>query len=154
MEKVNLLRKVFEGEYEPISHFITNRSQKYIALYNQSSEEQTFFMSIIPKEYHEAGRLEGLGTIRRFLTIDIPLIMPQIKYIFITTFIGSVQNFARTHILRSTVVTTPVQNMYEMMTAGDYGMSSAYATLIFIFLFAAIATNFKMQKKGAMGDDL
>lgn len=108
----------------------------------------------IPKEYHEAGRLEGLGTVRRFLTIDIPLIMPQIKYIFITTFIGSVQNYARTHILRSTVVTTPVQNMYEAMTAGDYGKSSAYATLIFIFLFAAIATNFKMQKKDAMGDDL
>ncbi|MBR6609320.1 MAG: hypothetical protein IKK99_03785 [Oscillospiraceae bacterium] len=51
--KANLLRKVFEGEYEPISHFITNRSEKYIALYNQFSEEQDFFMSIIPKEYHE-----------------------------------------------------------------------------------------------------
>ena len=53
MEKVNMLRKVFEGEYEPISHFITNRSEKYIDLYNQSSEEQDFFMGIIPKEYHE-----------------------------------------------------------------------------------------------------
>ncbi len=111
-------------------------------------------MMNIPKEYHEAGRLEGLGTIKRFLKIDIPLIMPQIKYIFITTFIGSVQNFARTHILRSTVVTTPVQNMYDAMNAGDYGKSSAYATLIFIFLFFAIATNFKMQKKDSMGDDL
>ncbi|MBQ7373493.1 MAG: sugar ABC transporter permease [Clostridia bacterium] len=108
----------------------------------------------IPKEYHEAGRLEGLGTIKRFLSIDIPLIMPQIKYIFITTFIGSVQNFARTHVLRSKAVSTPVQSMYEYMTAGNYGMSSAYATLIFIFLFAAIATNFKMQKKDAMGADL
>ena len=108
----------------------------------------------IPKEYHEAGRLEGLGTIKRFLSIDIPLIMPQIKYIFITTFISSVQNFARTHILRSKEVSTPVQSMYEKMTSGNYGMSSAYATLIFIFLFAAIATNFKMQKKDAMGADL
>ena len=53
MEKVNLLRKVFEGEYEPISHFITNRSEKYISIYKQSSEEQNFFMGIIPKEYHE-----------------------------------------------------------------------------------------------------
>ena len=112
-------------------------------------------MMNIPKEYHEAGKLEGLGTIKRFLKIDIPLIMPQIKYIFITTFIGSVQNFARTHILNSTVVKTPVQTMYEMMTReGDYGMSSAYATLIFLFLFVAIATNFKMQKQDAMGADL
>lgn len=112
-------------------------------------------MMNIPTEYHEAGKLEGLGTIKRFLKIDIPLIMPQIKYIFITTFIASVQNFARTHILKSTVVLTPVQTMYTMMTEqADYGMSSAYATLIFIFLFAAIATNFKMQKQEAMGADL
>ena len=112
-------------------------------------------MMNVPKEYHEAGKLEGLGIIKRFLTIDIPLIVPQIKYIFITTFIGSVQNFARTHILRSTVVTTPVQSMYEMMTVeANYGMSSAYATLIFIFLFAAVAANFKMQKADAMGDGL
>ena len=53
MEKVNLLRKAFEGEYEPISHFITQRSKQYIALYNRFSEEQDFFMSIIPKEHHE-----------------------------------------------------------------------------------------------------
>ncbi|MBR2336544.1 MAG: sugar ABC transporter permease [Clostridia bacterium] len=112
-------------------------------------------MMNIPNEYHEAGRLEGLGTVKRFLKIDIPLIMPQIKYIFVTTFIASVQNFARTHILKSTVVTTPVQTMYTMMTEqANYGMSSAYATLIFIFLFVAIVTNFKMQKQDAMGADL
>lgn len=111
-------------------------------------------MMNIPSEYHEAGKLEGLGTIKRFLTIDIPLIMPQIKYIFITTFIASVQNFARTQVLAANV-STPVQSMYTMMKEqGDYGMSSAYATLIFIFLFAAIATNFKMQKQEAMGADL
>lgn len=52
MEKINLLRKAFEGEYEPTSPYITKRSKKYIALYNQSSAEQDFFMSIIPKEYH------------------------------------------------------------------------------------------------------
>ena len=108
----------------------------------------------IPNEYHEAAKLEGMGVLKQFFKIDIPLIRPQIKYIFITTFIASVQNFARTHILRSTVVKTPVQSMYEMMTAGNYGMSSAYATLLFVFLFIAIATNFKMQKQDAMGADL
>ncbi len=112
-------------------------------------------MMNIPTEYHEAGKLEGLGTIKRFLKIDIPLIMPQIKYIFITTFIASVQNFSRTYILDAPAVATPVHKMYvEMQEQFDYGMSSAWATLIFIFLFAAIATNFKMQKQDAMGADL
>ena len=110
----------------------------------------------IPKEYHEAGRLEGLGIVRRLISIDIPLIMPQIKYIFIMTFIGSVQNYARTYILASSGTITPVENMYRIMTGAqaDYGMASAYATIIFIFLFFAVATNFKMQKKETMGDDL
>ena len=45
--------------------------------------------------------------------------------------------------------------MYEYMTQHfNYGMSSAYATLIFVFLFVAVAMNFKMQRKDAMGDDL
>lgn len=113
-------------------------------------------MMNVPKEYHEAGRLEGLGVVKRFLLIDIPLIAPQIKYIFIMTFISSVQNYARTYILGSSGTLTPVESMYRIMTGAqaDYGMASAYATLIFLFLFAAVATNFKMQRKDALGEDL
>ena len=113
-------------------------------------------MMNIPKEYHEAGRLEGLGIMKRLISIDSPLIMPQIKYIFIMTFISSVQNYARTYILASSGTVTPVENMYRIMTGAqaDYGMASAYATIIFVFLFFAVATNFKMQKKETMGDDL
>ena len=113
-------------------------------------------MMNIPTEYHEAGRLEGLGIIKRFFKIDIPLIMPQIKYIFIMTFIDSVQNYARTYILGSSGTITPVENMYRIMTGtqADYGMASAYATILFVFLFAAVATNFKMQRKDTMGEDL
>ena len=113
-------------------------------------------MMNIPSEYHEAGRLEGLGSFKSFILIDIPLIMPQIKYIFIMTFIDSAQNYARTYILGSSEMRTPVHNMYDIMmgTQADYGMASAYATIIFVFLFAAVATNFKMQKKDTMGEDL
>ena len=113
-------------------------------------------MMNIPTEYHEAGRLEGLGIIKRFFSIDIPLIMPQIKYIFIMTFIDSVQNYARTYILGSSGTITPVENMYRIMTGtqADYGMASAYATILFVFLFFAVATNFKMQRKDTMGEDL
>ena len=110
----------------------------------------------IPHEYHEAGWLEGLGVVKRFFLIDIPLIVPQIKYIFIMTFINSVQNYARTYILGSAGTITPVESMYRIMTGAqaDYGMASAYATIIFIFLFVAVAANFKMQKKDTMGEDL
>lgn len=109
----------------------------------------------IPGEYHEAGRLEGLGVWRRLVTIDIPLIMPQIKYIFIMTIIDSVQNYSRTYVLGSSGTKTLAEGLYRAMhDQTDYGLSSAYATLIFVCLFMAIAANFKMQKKETMGDDL
>ena len=71
------------------------------------------------------------------------------------TFIASVQNYARTYILGASTI-TPVENMYRIMNGAqaDYGMASAYATIIFVFLFVAIAANFKMQKKDTMGEDL
>lgn len=109
----------------------------------------------IPSDYHEAAELEGLSVVGRFLKIDVPLIMPQIKYIFVTTFIASAQNYARTYMLKSAGTVTPVENMYvAMKVSGDYGMASAYATLIFIFLLAAVTANFKMQKDQGLGDAL
>ena len=110
----------------------------------------------IPGEYHEAGRLEGLGVWKRLFCIDIPLILPQIKYIFIMTIIDSVQNYSRTYVLGSSGTTTLAEALYSAMmgTTKDYGLSSAYATIIFVCLFMAITANFKMQKKDTMGDDL
>ena len=72
------------------------------------------------------------------------------------TFISSVQNYARTYVLGSSGTITPVESMYRIMmgTQADYGMASAYATMLFVFLFVAIAINFKMQRKESMGDDL
>jgi len=83
-----------------------------------------------------------LNMILKFFSIDIPLIMPQIKYIFIMTFIDSVQNYARTYILGSSGTITPVENMYRIMTGtqADYGMASAYATILFVFLFLRISS--------------
>ena len=110
----------------------------------------------IPGEYHEAGRLEGLGVWRRLFCIDIPLILPQIKYIFVMTIIDSVQNYSRTYVLGSSGTKTLAEALYRAMTGAskDYGLSSAYATLIFACLFMAITANFKMQKKETMGDNL
>lgn len=58
-------------------------------------------MMNIPDSYYEAAELEGCGPWKRLFTIDIPLIRPQIKYVFITIFIASVQNFGRTYMVTS-----------------------------------------------------
>ena len=110
----------------------------------------------VPKEYYEACDLEGMPVVKRFFKIDLPLIQPQLKYVFVTIFIGSVQNYARTYMLNSAGTTTVVENMYRTMisSGADYGMASAYATLIFLFLLAAIITNFRTQKSETLGNQL
>ena len=110
-------------------------------------------MMNIPGSYHEAAELEGTGIMQRLFMIDIPLIAPQIKYIFVTMFIHSVQNFARTYttvgdnLSINVGVITPVHYMYRNVVSGDYGIASAYATLIFIFLFFATFMTFKKKKE-------
>lgn len=107
-------------------------------------------MMNIPSSYYEAAELEGVTVMRRLMQIDIPLIASQLKYVFITTFIHSVQNYARTYML-GWKSATPVSCLYEAIQRGDYGLSSAYAVLIFAFLLVAMIVNFRSQKKDLEG---
>ena len=107
-------------------------------------------MMNIPSSYYEAAELEGIGIWKRLFCIDIPLIVPQLKYVFITSFIHSLQNFARTDMLTKGQfgTNTPIYKMYVALTQDhDYGLASAYATVIFVFLFFATFLNLRKQKK-------
>lgn len=108
----------------------------------------------IPKDYYEAAELDGISVFRRFISIDLPLCTPQIIYVLITTMINSAQNYARTYMLRSSGTVTLSEKMYKAMTSNgaNYGLSSAYAMVIFAMLFVALIINFKMQKKSYMGE--
>ena len=106
-------------------------------------------MMNISKSYYEAAELEGIGIWRRFFSIDIPLIMPQLKYVLITTFIHSLQNFQRTYMITggNFGTKTPIHLMYQNMVNGEYGQASAYATVIFLLLFGATYVNLRKQKQ-------
>ena len=107
-------------------------------------------MMNVPDSYYEAAELDGITVIKRFVFIDVPLIFAQIKYVFIMTFIGSVQNFGRTYMTETADwgVKTPVHEMYLLINdQGNYGQASAYATILFIFLFFATMINMRVQTK-------
>ena len=109
----------------------------------------------IPGSYYEAAELEGLNVWKRFFSIDIPLIRPQIKYVFILTIIASVQNFGRTYMINSSLfgVRTPIHMMYDYINQGNYGLSSAMAAILFILLFFATLFNMRKQKE-QLGDSI
>ena len=106
-------------------------------------------MMNVPDSYYEAAELDGITVIKRFVFIDVPLIFAQIKYVLIMTVIASVQNFGRTYMTTggSWGTMTPVHTMYENVVRGNYGRASAYATVLFIFLFFATMLNMRMSTK-------
>lgn len=104
----------------------------------------------IADSYIEAAELEGCPLVKRILTIDIPLIMPQLKYVLIMTLIQSAQNFNRVYMTTggSWGTQIPINVMYNNLVAGNYGQSSAYATLLFVIMFVPMYINLRTQKKG------
>ena len=95
----------------------------------------------------EASRLDGCGWFRRIVKIDIPLILPQIKYIFVTSFIASVQNYTNIYVLHGIngQIQTPALLMYREIINANYGVASVMGVLIFLFLSVATFFNFRMQ---------
>lgn len=103
----------------------------------------------------EAADLDGCGWARRLATIDIPLIFAQLKYIFITSFISSVQDYGRLFITNQEVhhgLKIPALIIYEFLYNGgepNYGLSSAMSLFIFAFLLVATILNFRKNKEDA-----
>ena len=56
-------------------------------------------LTAIPDSVHEAALLDGATGVRKFLLIDVPLVMSQIKLLVMLTIIGGVQSFEGLFIL-------------------------------------------------------
>ena len=90
----------------------------------------------LPRDVLDAGRLDGLGAIRRVFAIDIPLLMPQFRIVVILSGIFAVQNFVPILLLTNggpgTATMVPALDMYQSAFQNDqYGYGMAIGTLLF-----------------------
>jgi len=101
----------------------------------------------VPPSFYEAAELDGCPLYKRIVMIDLPMISSQIKYVFILAFIQSVQNFGRVLMTTGGAFNTqiPIVLMYRSLQIGNYGLSSAYATLMFLVLIVATIFNMKIK---------
>ena len=106
-------------------------------------------MMNVPSSYYEAAELDGCSIWKRIVKIDLPMISSQIKYVFVLTFIQSVQNYSRVLMTTDGQFNTQVLPvlMYKALQTGDYGLSAAYATIMFLILIVATIFNMKIQTK-------
>lgn len=103
----------------------------------------------IPESYKESAKLDGCTWLKSIIYIDIPMIIPQLKYVFIITFINSIQDFGRVYMTTGQISATniPSLQMYMTLNSGSgYGRAAAMGMLLFIVVFGATLFNMKAQK--------
>ena len=102
----------------------------------------------VPPSLREAAKMDGASYWRTILIIDIPLITPQIKYVFIISFIGSIQDFGRVYMTTQGQNNTnvPALQMYlQLMKGNNYGLAASMGMVLFILIFALTMLNMKMK---------
>lgn len=107
----------------------------------------------ISGEVIEASRLDGATTLRRIVSIDLPLLIGQIRYFLIFGLIGGFQDYGTQVVLTQGgpgyATYVPGYYMWELVyTFDDIGKASAVGTLLFvaIMIFTVIA-NFTVKNK-------
>lgn len=100
----------------------------------------------IPTETLEAAIVDGASNLRRFFSIEFPLLVPQIRLVVILNVIGSLQGFGwqllvtRGGPLDSTTV--PAWEMYRAgMAEGRFGVGSAIGVVLFTIIFTLTLIN-------------
>jgi raffinose/stachyose/melibiose transport system permease protein len=96
-------------------------------------------LTAIPESVHEAATLDGATGVRKFLLIDVPLVMSQIKLLVMLTIIGGIQAFEAIYII------TKGQPGFKSMVPGLWMYLNAfmfqrmgYACAIGVMLFFVI----------------
>jgi raffinose/stachyose/melibiose transport system permease protein len=105
-------------------------------------------LSSIPQDVTEASSLEGCVGLRRFFSIDIPLVLSQLKLILILTVIAGIQGFENLFILTQggPGFKTLVPGLWMYFNAFSFqrmGYACAIGVILFLMIFGLTVLNLK-----------
>jgi len=108
-------------------------------------------LSAIPQSVHEAAAIEGATGMRKFLQVDVPLVLSQLKLIAILTVIGSVQGFQSLIILTrgGPGFKTTVPGLWMYYNAFSFqrmGYACSIGVLLFLLILTLTILNLKYFK--------
>lgn len=103
----------------------------------------------ISKSVLESALIDGAGALKKFWSIELPLIMGQIKLVVILTFIGSIQDFGGILVMTGggpgAATHVPALHMYYMAFRFDqFGYGAAIGVVLFILILALTVLNMKL----------
>ncbi len=105
----------------------------------------------IPASVNEAALLEGCVGVRKFFSIDIPMVMSQLKLILLLTIIGGVQGFEGILVLTrgGPGFKTMMPGLWMYLNAFSFqrfGYACAIGVLLFLLILVITALNMKYFK--------
>jgi len=109
-------------------------------------------LSNIPRDYHEAARLDGANAASRFRKITIPLMSPVLFFVLVVTTIGAFQVFEQTYVMTNggPGTSTLTLSYYIWQTAFEFfnlGGASALGYLFFLLVLIVTALQFFVRRK-------
>lgn len=105
-------------------------------------------LTSIPESVHEAAQLDGATGVRKFLLIDVPMVMSQIKLLVMLTIIAGVQSFEGIFILTQggPGFKSMVPGLWMYFNAFSFqrmGYACAIGVVLFILIMALTILNLR-----------
>lgn len=109
-------------------------------------------LTSIPKDYHEAARLDGSNAWSRFRHITLPLLSPVTFFVLVVTTIGAFQVFEQTFVMTNggPGISTLTLSYYIWQTAFRFfnlGGASALGYTFFLLVLAVTALQFLARRR-------
>ncbi len=109
----------------------------------------------ISNELYDAAKIDGANWWRQFWSIDVPLIVPQMRLLIFFTLAGTIQGFAQIYIYTrggpGYATYVPGLQMYYQLAEGDFGYASAIGVILFIAVFAGTLFSLRFRRQALEG---
>lgn len=108
----------------------------------------------------ESAQIDGAKPLQVFFKVTLPLLMPILVYVLITSLIGGIQMFDVPQVLTKGLGTpdrtsmTLIMYLNRLLTSKDFGLSGAVSVMIFIvtgalsiFVYRSLMKNYRIPKE-------
>jgi trehalose/maltose transport system permease protein len=112
-------------------------------------------LQMLPKECYEAAKVDGVGPVRSFFHITLPLIRPALMVAIIFRALDAIRIFDLVYVLTGTRDTTMTMSIYarqQLIEFQEVGYGSAASTLLF-FIVALLTVAYVLLGRVKMGAD-